>query len=81
MLCVHETKTFLHAALADKFFHRSGDVEVVATMGGFKPKVFSERFHGGAWLASKELADDIFDGNFLNVDVAHGQFLEQCLAD
>src|SRR5260370_5537138 len=36
-----------------------------------------------AWptLAGKDLADDVFDGNFLDVDVADRKFVEQGFAD
>ena len=34
------------------------------------------------WVSSREnLADDVLDGNLLNIDVAHGQFIEQRFAD
>jgi hypothetical protein len=50
---VHETEAFLHGAFADELRDGVGDIEVITTVGRFKPEMFSERFHGhGCCLAS-----------------------------
>ena len=44
---INEAKPFLHAALADKLFDGNGDVEIIAPVRRFKPKMFCQRFHAG----------------------------------
>ncbi len=44
---VDEAQTFLHAAFADEFLDRVGDVQIIAPVRRFKPEMFSKRFHIG----------------------------------
>src|SRR5437773_9723384 len=39
------------------------------------------RVHAGPWLPGKNLADDVFDGHFLNIDVGDRQFVQQRFAN
>jgi hypothetical protein len=42
---IHEAEAFLDSALANETFHGLRDIHKAATVGDFKPEVFSKTFH------------------------------------
>ena len=46
---VDKAESLLDAALLDQSLDRPGDVDEATAVRDFKPKMFSERFHGGIY--------------------------------
>jgi hypothetical protein len=42
---VYEAQAFLHAAFADQLLNGVGDVEIIAPIRRFEPKMFGKGFH------------------------------------
>ena len=78
-------EALLDPAFAHQVLDGPGDINEPAAVGHFKPEVFGQALHGlvpvALRLPRKDTADDFFDGDFLDVDVADRQFIEERFAD